>query len=95
MRLSVPCSFTPRSWVSGATPSLPTRLTAGMQVAQRVSALAQGQDNPAFRMGACRALKSTFYFMGAFEAARQQAACGVELWRPERYGPRLNRWTRR
>ena len=34
-------------------------------------------------MGACQALGATFYFMGEFEAARQHAMRGVQLWRTE------------
>jgi hypothetical protein len=52
-----------------------------MQIAQRVYALAQQQNNPALLVGAYRALAGTLYHLGEFEAARQHARRGVQLWR--------------
>jgi len=57
------------------------KLSAAMQIAERVYSLAQEQNDPALIAGACRALAGTLYFMGDFEAARQYAMRGVEIWR--------------
>jgi hypothetical protein len=57
------------------------KLTATMQIAQRVDSLAQEQNNPALMIGACQALASTLYFSGDFETARRHARRGVRLWR--------------
>jgi tetratricopeptide (TPR) repeat protein len=57
------------------------KLTATMQVAERVYSLAQEQDDPALMIGAYRALAATLYFLGDFESALQYAMRGVQLWR--------------
>jgi hypothetical protein len=57
------------------------KLTATMQIARRVYALAQGRNSAALMVGAHCAFARTLYFMGDFEAARQHAMNGVELWR--------------
>jgi hypothetical protein len=57
------------------------KLTATMQIAQRIYSLAEEQNDAALIAGACRALAATLYFMGDFEAARQYAMRGVEIWR--------------
>jgi predicted ATPase len=57
------------------------KLTATMQIAQRIYSLAQEQNDATLIAGACRALAATLYFMGDFEAARQYAMRGVEIWR--------------
>src|SRR6201993_3261939 len=57
------------------------KLTATMQIAQRVYSLAQEQNNPAVMIGACQALVSTLYYLGEFETARQYAMRGVQIWR--------------
>jgi tetratricopeptide (TPR) repeat protein len=59
------------------------KLTATMQIAERVHTLAQEQDNAALMIGAYRALAITFYFLGNFESARQHAMRGVQIWRSE------------
>lgn len=51
-----------------------------MQIAERVYALAQEQNDPALMFGAHRALAGTFYFWGDFEAARQHAMLGLQIW---------------
>jgi hypothetical protein len=60
---------------------LTDRLTVTMQIAQRVYTLAQQQNSTALLVGAHRALAGTFYHLGEFEAARQHARHGVQLWR--------------
>ena len=52
-----------------------------MQIAKRVYSLAQEQNDPALMIGAYRALACTLYFLGDFEAARQYAMRGVQIWR--------------
>ena len=46
------------------------KLTATMQIAERVHSLAKEQNDSALMMGACQALAATLYFSGDFEAAR-------------------------
>jgi hypothetical protein len=57
------------------------KLSAAMQIAERVHSLAQEQDDPALMIGAYRALACTLYFLGDFESARQYAKSGVQVWR--------------
>jgi predicted ATPase len=57
------------------------KLTATMQIAERVDALAQEQNDSAVMIGAWRALACTFYFLGDFETARRYAMRGVQIWR--------------
>jgi hypothetical protein len=57
------------------------KLTATMRIAQRIYSLAQEQNDVTLIVGACRALAGTLYFMGDFQAARQYAMRGVEIWR--------------
>ena len=57
------------------------KLTATMQIAQRVCSLAQEQNDSALMIGAHRALAVTFYYLGDFESARQYAERGVQIWR--------------
>jgi len=56
-------------------------LTAAMQIAKRVHALAQQQNESALLIGAYPALAGTLFFSGNFEAARECARRGVEIWR--------------
>jgi tetratricopeptide (TPR) repeat protein len=57
------------------------KLSAAMQIAERMYSLAQEQNDPMLIIGACRALASTLYFLADFESARQYARQGVQLWR--------------
>jgi hypothetical protein len=57
------------------------KLTATMQIAERIYSLAQEQNDSAVMIGACRALACTFYFLGEFETARRYAMRGVQIWR--------------
>ena len=57
------------------------KLTASIQIAQRVYSLAQEQNEPALMVGACTALAVPLYFMGDFETARQFAIRGAQIWR--------------
>jgi hypothetical protein len=57
------------------------RLSATMQIAKRVYSLAQEQNDAALMMGACRPLAATHHYLGDFEAARQYATGGLQIWR--------------
>ena len=52
-----------------------------MQIAERVHTLAEEQNDAALMLGAYRALAVTRYYLGDFEAARQYAMSGFQLWR--------------
>jgi hypothetical protein len=55
------------------------KLSAAMQIAERMYSLAQEQNDPALIIGACRALASTLFNFGDFEASRQYAMRGLQL----------------
>jgi len=57
------------------------KLTATMRIAQRVHALANEQNDSTLMMGGYALLSVPLYFLGDFEAARQYARRGVEIWR--------------
>ena len=57
------------------------KLSAAMQIAERVYSLAQEQNDPALMIGAYAALAATLFFLGDFESARQYAMHGVQIWR--------------
>jgi serine/threonine protein kinase len=57
------------------------KLTAAMQIAERVYSLAQEQDDPSVMIWAYNSLAATLYFLGDFEASRQYAMSGVRIWR--------------
>src|SRR5262249_17520368 len=57
------------------------KLTATMQIAERLYSLAKEQNDPALMIGAYRALAATRLFLGNFETARQDARHGVQIWR--------------
>jgi Protein kinase domain len=57
------------------------KLTVTMQIAKRISSLAQNQNDAALMVGAYRNLAATHYFLGDFEAARKYAVRGLQIWR--------------
>ena len=58
------------------------KLTATLQIANRIYSLAQKQNDPALMIGAYSALAATHCYLGDdFETARQYAMRGVEIWR--------------
>jgi serine/threonine protein kinase len=60
------------------------KLTATLQIAERIYSQAEKQNDPAALMGAYSILAPTHYYLGDdFEVARQYAACGVQIWRSE------------
>ena len=60
---------------------LTEKLSATMQIAQRIYSLAQEQNEPALMIGSCAALTATHYFLGNFEISGQYAMRGLEIWR--------------
>jgi serine/threonine protein kinase len=60
---------------------LSDKLSATMQIAQRVYSLAQDQNDSTLMIGGHRALAVTLYHLGHFESARQYAMRGVQIWR--------------
>jgi predicted ATPase len=56
------------------------KVTVAMKTAMRISSLAQEQNDAALLLGASRALACTQYFLGNFEAARQSALRGLQIW---------------
>src|SRR5271165_3735164 len=57
------------------------KMSSGMQIAERICSLAHEQNDAALMIGAYRALASTLYFLGNFEASRQYAMHAVQVWR--------------
>jgi tetratricopeptide (TPR) repeat protein len=57
------------------------KLSVTMQIAKRVYSLAQEQNSSALLLKARMALAATLYYLGDFEASRQYAIGGVQLWR--------------
>jgi hypothetical protein len=60
------------------------KLTATLQIAERIYSLAQKQGDPAVLMGAYSVLAMTHYYLGDdFDVARQYAVSGVQIWRSD------------
>jgi hypothetical protein len=57
------------------------RVSATMQVAERVYSLAQELDDPTLMIWAYDALACTHYYLGDFGASGQYATRGVQIWR--------------
>ena len=57
------------------------KLSAAMQIAERLYSLAQKQDDPTLMIWGHNALAATLYFLGDFESARENAISGIEIWR--------------
>jgi hypothetical protein len=57
------------------------KLSAAMQIAERVYSLAQEQNDAALMIGAYNVLSCTLHFLADYEAARQYAMRGVQIWR--------------
>jgi predicted ATPase len=57
------------------------KVTVAIQIATRISSLAQEVNDSALLLGAYRALACTLYFSGDFETAREYAMRGVQVWR--------------
>jgi tetratricopeptide (TPR) repeat protein len=57
------------------------KLSATMQIAERVYSFAQQQNNPTLIIGACTALTLTRYFLGDFDSSRQYVMRALQIWR--------------
>jgi serine/threonine protein kinase len=57
------------------------KLSAAMQVAERLYSLAQEQDDPTLMIWAYNALAATHLYLGDFESVRQYAMDGLQIWR--------------
>jgi hypothetical protein len=57
------------------------KLTAAMEIAERLYSLAQEQNDATLRLGAYSALSGALFFLGDFESGRQYAMRGVQIWR--------------
>jgi hypothetical protein len=57
------------------------KLSAAMQIAERLYSLAQEQNDAALMLGAYRPLSCTLHYLGDFEASRQYAMRGLKIWR--------------
>jgi len=57
------------------------KVTATMRIAKRVHSLAQEQNDSTLMIGGYVALAVPLYFLGDFEASRQYARRGVQIWR--------------
>jgi MalT-like TPR region len=57
------------------------KLSAAVQIAERVHALAQEQNDAGLMLAAYQAFAAVFYFSGEFDSARKYARHGVQIWR--------------
>jgi tetratricopeptide (TPR) repeat protein len=57
------------------------KLTATMQIAERVYSLARQQDDPTLMIWAYNAVAATLFWLGDFEASGQNAMHAVRIWR--------------
>jgi tetratricopeptide (TPR) repeat protein len=57
------------------------KLSAAMQIAERVHALAQEQNDAGLMLAAYQAFAAVFYLLGEFDSARKYARLGVKIWR--------------
>ena len=57
------------------------KLTATMQIAERIHSLAREQKDAALMIEAYRALAVTLYYSGDYETAQQYATHAVQIWR--------------
>jgi hypothetical protein len=57
------------------------RLSAAMQIAERVHALAQEQNDARLMLAAYQVFAAIFYFLGEFDSSRKYARHGVQIWR--------------
>ena len=59
------------------------KLTATLQVAERIYSMAEKQSEAALLLGAHSALTCTLYFLGDFQGALKNAIRGINIWRSE------------
>jgi tetratricopeptide (TPR) repeat protein len=68
------------------------KMSSAMQIARRVHALAQEQDDPTLMIGAYNALAATLFYLGDFESARKYAMRGVQIWRSGNVQSHAEEW---
>jgi tetratricopeptide (TPR) repeat protein len=57
------------------------KMPAAKQIAERLYSLAQERNDAGLMLGAYRPLSCTHYYLGDFEASRQYAIRGLQVWR--------------
>jgi len=57
------------------------KLSAARQIAERVHALAQEQNDAALMLAAYQVFACIFYFLGEFDPSRKYARQGIQIWR--------------
>ena len=57
------------------------KLSAAMQIAGRIHALAQEQNDARLMLAAYQVFAAIFYFLGEFDSSRKYARRGVQIWR--------------
>jgi serine/threonine protein kinase/tetratricopeptide (TPR) repeat protein len=56
------------------------KLSAAMQIAERVHTLAKEQNDAGLMLAAYQVFAAVFYFLGEFDSARKYARRGVQIW---------------
>ncbi len=57
------------------------KLSRAKQIAERVHALAQEQNDAGLMLAACQVFAAIFYSLGEFDSSRKYARHGVQIWR--------------
>src|SRR6516164_3093520 len=57
------------------------KMSTAKQIAERVHALAQEQNDAGLMLAAYQAFAAIFYFSGEFDSSRKYARHGVQIWR--------------
>jgi serine/threonine protein kinase len=57
------------------------KLSAAIQIAERVHELAREQNDAGLMLAACQVFAAIFYFLGKFDSAWKYARHGVQIWR--------------
>jgi len=57
------------------------KMSAAMQIAERVYTLTHQQNDATLTIGACRALSRTLLLLGDFEGVLRYTKCGIQIWR--------------
>jgi tetratricopeptide (TPR) repeat protein len=57
------------------------KLSAAMQIAERIHALAQEQNDAGLMLAAYQVFAANFHFLGEFDSSRKYARHGIQIWR--------------
>src|SRR6516162_8909637 len=57
------------------------KVSAALQIAERLHSMAQEQDDPSLMMRGYNALAATLYWLGDFESSREYAIRAAQIWR--------------